>query len=191
MVQPLIQYWWLVALRGLVGLFLGAMVVVNPGDMATVLVELFGLYLVMDGILLALLAILGRESPGDSWLVLLHGLVELAIGAGLFLVQGLTVEGVISVVGLSVLAAALMDVIFAFWMRHEHQDYSYRLFPGILGLLLGWALLSNSAELGSMAAAPIGAFLGVTGLTGLVFGTKLRAATAMRIRREPSQPERD
>lgn len=188
MVQPLIRYWWLVVLRGLVALFLGAMVVVNPGETATVLVHLFGLYLVIDGILLALLAILGRESPGDSWLVLLHGLVEFAIGSGLFLVQGLGGQGLIYVVGLSLLAAALMDVIFAYWMRREHQDYSYRLYPGILGLVLGWAFLSNSAEVVAFGALPIGTFLWIVGLTGLVFGIKLRAATALGAVREPEPP---
>jgi uncharacterized membrane protein HdeD (DUF308 family) len=175
MVQPLIKYWWLVALRGLVAVFLGAMAVVNPGDTVTVLVQLFGLFLIIDGILLAVLSILGRESPGDWWFMLLHGALEFAIGIGLFFVPGLSAQGVVYVVGLSVLAAALMDLISASWLRQEQQDFAYRLFPGLLGLLFGWALLGHSAELAAVGALPVGTFLGIVGLTGLVFGLKLRA----------------
>ena len=60
-------------------------------------------------------------------------------------------------------------------MRHEHQDYSYRLFPGILGLLLGWAAFP--AILVALALQAV--FFQFGGITSLGVNTTLMALPAV------------
>jgi len=74
------EKWWMIAVRGVVALGFGLLVLLWPGIDANVLALAFGVFAVVDGLVLAGLAVVGRDVLENWWVVLAEGLVGIALG---------------------------------------------------------------------------------------------------------------
>src|SRR3981081_3265339 len=76
----LAQNWWLIALRGLVGVIFGLLALILPVATILALVLLLSAYMIVDGVFSIAAAVrVARE--GDRWGPLaLQGIVSLAVG---------------------------------------------------------------------------------------------------------------
>jgi len=74
------EKWWMIAVRGVVALGFGLLVLLWPGIDANVLALAFGVFAVVDGLVLAGLAVVGRDVLENWWVVLAEGVVGMALG---------------------------------------------------------------------------------------------------------------
>ena len=74
------QTWWMVAVRGGLGILMGLAVLLWPGVGLGELVALFGTYAVLDGIWAAAWAVRASRRPLEGWPVVLEGIVSVAVG---------------------------------------------------------------------------------------------------------------
>ena len=74
------EKWWMIAVRGVVALGFGLLVLLWPGIDAHVLALAFGGFAVVDGLVLAGLAVVGRDVLENWWVVLVEGVVGVALG---------------------------------------------------------------------------------------------------------------
>jgi uncharacterized membrane protein HdeD (DUF308 family) len=174
MLSSFTRNWWAVALRGLIAFLIGGFLIFNTGDTLTVLTRFFGIFLIVDGLLTGLLAILGHKEFDDWWLVLLYGLLILAIGIALWTVPELSVTVVVYLTAISLLISGLLNLILAWRLRKEYEDDWFLVVAGLLGLLFGWIIFRNPAEVTEFVLVLLGIFLVIIGLTEFVFGFKLR-----------------
>jgi uncharacterized membrane protein HdeD (DUF308 family) len=87
--------WWAFLLRGLLALGLGVSALIWPGLTLALLIRLIGLYAVLDGVAGVISSIRHRELL--SYLVL--SLASLAVGAVLIFWPGVTVKGLLIILG--------------------------------------------------------------------------------------------
>jgi uncharacterized membrane protein HdeD (DUF308 family) len=87
--------WWAFLLRGLLALGLGLSALIWPGLTLALLIRLIGIYAVLDGVAGIVSSIRNREL--QAYLVL--ALASLAVGAILIFWPGLTVKGLLIILG--------------------------------------------------------------------------------------------
>ena len=74
------QTWWMLAVRGGLGILLGLVVLLSPGVELGELVVLFGSYAVLDGICAVAWAVRTSRRPLEGWPVVLEGALSVAVG---------------------------------------------------------------------------------------------------------------
>jgi uncharacterized membrane protein HdeD (DUF308 family) len=87
----LARNWWLLALRGIVGILFGLVALILPFATVLALVLLFSAYMIVDGVF-SIAAAVRAARQHDRWgLLALQGLASLAAGVIAFLWPGITV----------------------------------------------------------------------------------------------------
>src|SRR5215213_7694609 len=90
--------WRALALRDLVALLFGLVVLFWPGLVLAVLTILFGLYAVVDGAITFLPAVRTSDQSTPRWLPLAEGAVGIIAGLIALLWPGLTIDGLVYVI---------------------------------------------------------------------------------------------
>ena len=83
--------WWVLLLRGIIGIIFGVLAFTWPGVTLAMLVLLFGAYALIDGIF-SLYAIGGWRHREDRWLLLLEGLIGIWAGIVTLRTPAITAE---------------------------------------------------------------------------------------------------
>lgn len=170
--------WWAVVLRGLIALVVGIMLIINTGDAVTVLTQIFGLFVIVDGILIGLMAILGRKEIERSWVVFAKGLIGFAIGLALLFAPALSIGILILLIAIWALLSGVIDLILAWKIRHEFEGSWLLVAGGIVALLFGFVLLRNPQEVAEFILVLVGIMLVLTGIVGTLFGIHLKGIKA-------------
>ncbi len=117
MTETLARNWGFVALRGLVAIAFGVLAIVFPGETVRVLLTLFAIFAIVDGIIaIADAFTLGRilESTG---LFLVVGLLSLAIGIVTLFVPGITLLALIYLIAFRAVLIGIEEIVLAVWLR--------------------------------------------------------------------------
>jgi uncharacterized membrane protein HdeD (DUF308 family) len=172
----LAQYWWLIALRGVLGIAFGIIALVMPVATILALVLLFSAYMLVDGVF-ALYAAYQAGRQKKKWgLLVLQGLANLAAGALAFIWPGLTVLAFIILLAAWTIVSGCLQLAAAF--RIEQSGWWFAL-GGAASLLFGILLI----------AAPLIGAVVLTwwmGAWAVVFGAFLLVA-AFRLRSQRGQ----
>jgi uncharacterized membrane protein HdeD (DUF308 family) len=173
------HYWWTFALRGALLIAFGLLALFWPGLTLAVLIVLFGIFALVDGVFALILAVSGR-ARGWGWLLAMS---LLAIGAGLFALfyPGLTAVALLFVVAAWALVRGVFEIVAAVRLRREIEHEWLLALSGAVLVLLG-ALLFLFPAAGLLSVVW---FLGVA---ALVAGIML-VVGAFRLRRLPQRLE--
>src|SRR5712671_5615500 len=90
MAAILARNWWALFLRGVVAVLFGILTFIWPGLTLTVLVLLFGAYVLVDGIFAIVAAIKAPSRSNRWWLLLLEEIVGVIIGVLTFFWPAMT-----------------------------------------------------------------------------------------------------
>jgi uncharacterized membrane protein HdeD (DUF308 family) len=135
-VRALSQHWWVVLLRGLLGILFGVMAFAWPGITLLVLVLLWGAYALIDGIFEVIAGIRGKWGS----LVVL-GLLGIAAGIITYWRPGITAITLVWVFAFWAIVAGVMQVAAAIRLRKEVQGEWLWIVSGLFTVLLGVLLL--------------------------------------------------
>ncbi len=169
------RLWWALVLRGILAILLGAAAFSWPRLTVQVLIQLFGIFALLDGICTVAFALTTHAFDEFRWPILAEGLLGMSIGflallrpfvAGrvvLFLIAvwGL-VTGVLEITG----AIALRKVIPREWLLGV---------GGCLSILLGVLLIAHPDEFTLLIIFLIGAYAMIAGLALILFGMRIRS----------------
>jgi uncharacterized membrane protein HdeD (DUF308 family) len=161
----LVRNWWLIALRGLVGVLFGLVALVLPFATILALVLLFSAYMIVDGVF-SIIAAVRVARHGDRWgLLALQGVASLAAGVLAFVWPEITVLAfVLLVAAWSVVTGCLLFVA-SFYIDSSHGRW--------------WIALNGVASIAFGALAILAPFVGAVVLTwwigafALLFGVLL------------------
>ena len=87
--HALARNWWLVLLRGLAAIAFGAVALSWPGLTLLTLILLFGVYVLTDGVIAIVAAIVGGASVNRGWLAIV-GILGIAVGVLTLMLPGMT-----------------------------------------------------------------------------------------------------
>jgi uncharacterized membrane protein HdeD (DUF308 family) len=166
--------WRALALRGLVALLFGLVVLFWPGLVFAVLAVLFGLYAVVDGAITLVPAIRSTERGARRWLPLAEGAVGVIAGLIALLLSGMAGNGLVYVIVGWALATGTLKILTAILLRAEVENGWLLSGSGALSVLFGIVLAALAGSDAPFLAPLIGAFAAVVGLALIVFAFRLR-----------------
>jgi len=163
--EVLAESWWMVGLRGILGIIFGLICLLTPDIAVGALVLLFAFYMLVDG-LFAIAAGIRNARNGERWgLLLLEGLVDIAAAAVAFLWPGLTLVVLIWIIAIWAVISGGLMLASAFALKKDHGRWWLAL-GGICSLIFGALLI---------VAPLVGAFVLIwwLGAYALIFGVVL------------------
>jgi uncharacterized membrane protein HdeD (DUF308 family) len=167
--------WWLMLLRGLAAIGFGILVITKPQISLQVLVYLFGVYVLVEGILGVAVAIQGRNET-DSWgVLLLWGLLGVAVGVIAFLKPDLTALALLFYIALWAIATGVLEIAAAIRLRELINNEWLLILAGIVSVAFGVWLIARP-EAGALAVLlAIGIYAILFGVLVVLFAFKIRS----------------
>ncbi len=139
--------WWLFAIRGVAALVFGILAFIWPEATLTVLVFLFGAYVLVDGV--ALLVALVRGDPvarRHAWAVGFIGVLGIVAGVVTFVWPNLTAMSLLYIVAFWAIATGGFQVIAAIALRRELDNEFLMALGGVASVVFGALLVVFPSE---------------------------------------------
>jgi uncharacterized membrane protein HdeD (DUF308 family) len=175
MAEFLEKTWWIAVLRGLIAILFGIFALVNPEGAGSLLVLIFGIFLLVDGLLNLIGSILYYRTAVDWWVYLVIGMLEIGVAIITFVRPEITGTILAILVGLWALFKGLIELMAGIALRDEIQGEWILILAGILTLAFGvFALLLPFTE--SVAAIwMLGLYALLNGTLWVVIGFEARS----------------
>ena len=175
--------WRALALRGLVALIFGLLILLWPGLVLGVLALLFSIYAVADGATVLVPALRASDRSTRRWLPLSEGAVGVIAGLVAVVRPGLTGSGLLYVIAAWALLTGVLKILTVIVVRGEVDNRWPLAGSGALTVLFGAILAALAGSDLSTVAPLIGAFAVVVGLALIVFAWRMRARRRAKFRR--------
>jgi uncharacterized membrane protein HdeD (DUF308 family) len=162
-------------LRGLAAIGFGILVIAKPQISLQVLVYLFGVYALVEGILGVALAIQGRNEI-DSWgVLLLWGLLGVAVGILAFMRPDITALALLFYIALWAIATGVLEIAAAIRLREVLKNEWLLILAGIVSVAFGVWLVARP-EAGALAVLyAIAVYAILFGVLVVLFAFKIRS----------------
>jgi uncharacterized membrane protein HdeD (DUF308 family) len=147
--ETLSRNWWILLLRGLLGIAFGVLTFMQPAVSLAWLVLIFGAFAMADGILNLWTAFTDKESE-NRWLLGLGGLVGIGVGLLTFLAPGVTAIALLFYIALWAMVMGVLEIVIAIRLRKEIEGEWLLGLAGLCSLVFGVALLARPA-IGALA----------------------------------------
>jgi uncharacterized membrane protein HdeD (DUF308 family) len=166
--------WRALALRGLVALLFGLVVLFWPSLVLTVLSILFGIYAAVDGAITFVPALRSQDRGVSRSLPLAEGAVGIFAGLVALLWPGLTASGLVYVIAGWAVVTGVLKILTAILLRAQVPNGWLLAGSGALSALFGILLAALARSDVPFLAPFIGGFAVVVGLALVVFAFRLR-----------------
>jgi uncharacterized membrane protein HdeD (DUF308 family) len=139
------------------------------------LVWLFGIYVFMDGILGAWLAIQGRKEIEDWWVFLLWGLAGIVIGVLAFAKPDLTALALLFYIAVWAIATGVLEIVAAVRLRKVISGEWWLILAGLLSVAFGVWLVAQPNQGALAVLYAIGIYAVVFGVLLVILAFKVRS----------------
>jgi uncharacterized membrane protein HdeD (DUF308 family) len=171
----LARYWWVLALRGLLTLVFGLLIVLWPDKALATLALFFGAYMLVDG-LFAVGAMLSGHGHGDRWYaLLLEGITGVVIGILTLLNPWLLVVAVVYLIAAWAIVTGVFQIVEAIQLRRYISGEFWLILTGLLSVLFG-VVIAFAPDVGEIfLAAFLGGYAIIAGILLIGLGFQLRS----------------
>jgi len=172
--MALARDWWIFLVRGIAAVLFGILAYVWPHITLLVLVLLFGIYAVVDGVL-SLARAFGAGQRGQSWVwPLIGGLVGIVAGVAAFVWPGLTALVLLYIIAAWAVVTGICAIVAGVALRHEISNEWLLILGGVISLLFGLLVFVHPGA-GALALVwLIGFFAIVLGVAQIALAFRLR-----------------
>lgn len=174
MLEALTRYWWAVALRGVVAVLFGIAALIWPSSTLLVLVVLFGVYALVDGVVALGSAIFGPNRGRRGWLIV-EGIADLAVAVIALVWPGITTLVLLWVIAFWALVTGILEIVAAVQLRREMRGEWMLALSGALSVVFGILLIVWPASGALALITLIGIYAIIFGVALIVLGWRLRA----------------
>ena len=178
MLGRLAKYWWILVLRGIVGILFGILAFAYPRDTVTALVILIGAYMLVDGVTAIVMAF--RIDRGSGWLVF-SGFAGITAGLLTFFYPIVTAYALLYIIAAWAIITGVFELVAAIEFRRVFSDMRLLGLAGTLSIALGF-LLAAAPETGLVSLVWIlGSYALVFGVLYIIAGFRLKGAPAQGV----------
>jgi uncharacterized membrane protein HdeD (DUF308 family) len=171
-VDELSRHWWVVGLRGVAAIIFGILAFAWPGMTLGVLVLLFGVYAIVDGVL-GLVTALRGDAPHRVVLGI-EGIVSVLAGIAAIVWPLVTALVLLYIIALWAIVTGVLEVVAAIRMRQAISNELGLIIGGILSILFGIVLIVAPGAGALAVVFLIGAYAIVFGIALLGLAWRLR-----------------
>jgi uncharacterized membrane protein HdeD (DUF308 family) len=164
----------LLLVRGLIGVAIGIVAIAWPGITIAMLVGIFGVYAVIDGITNLMLGVSRSQPHGRSWAQVAQGVAGIFAGVLAFIWPGITALMLVLFIGAWAIVTGILEIVAAIRLRKVIEREWLLVLSGVLSVLFGLLIF----------AFPAAGAVGIAWLLGIyaaAAGTVL-VALALRMR---------
>jgi len=175
MASELARNWWLLALRGVVGILFGIGAFVWPGATLAALVIVFGAYVFVDGIFAVVAGIGMRRQLSLWWLIVLEGAAGIVLGLLTFRSPDTTALVLLTIIAAWSIVTGIFEIVTALRIRTLIANEWLMILSGVVSIVFGVLLIAQPSA-GEIAIVwLLGAYALLFGLLTLMFAFRLRA----------------
>lgn len=171
--QQLAANWWMLALRGVLGILFGLLAIFAPSAVFGALVLLFGAYAFVDGVF-ALVTAFSKAGQGQRLWLILEGVVGIIAGLLAFFQTALVGLTLILIFAAWAIVTGIFEIVTAIQLRKEIDNEWMLLLSGVLSVIFG-VLVFFFPEAGAFTVVTvIGVYAIIFGIVMLVLSLRLR-----------------
>lgn len=169
------RIWYWPVIRGALAVVFGLLAILLPDKTPGLLVQVFGAFVVVDGIVSLVDGLRRRGSQAGSVNVGI-GVVAIVFGGVLLLLPGLALGLVLALIAIWALAFGLLQIFGAFAMRSRGgTSWLWTLVSGLLFVALAIVCFTNPGGTIEVMSVIVGIFAVVIGIALVALGMKLRS----------------
>jgi uncharacterized membrane protein HdeD (DUF308 family) len=132
--------WWVFALRGLFALVFGVLALVWPEITLISLVTMFGVFVLLDGILDLVAGFASTSTNKRWWVMILEGLLDIGVAMLTFFWPNITAVVLLYLIAAWSVIMGIMEIIAAIQIRKEIEDEWRMILSGAISVLFGIVL---------------------------------------------------
>jgi uncharacterized membrane protein HdeD (DUF308 family) len=175
LLEDMAENWWVVLLRGLVGILFGVLAFVWPGATLLALVFVWGAYAIVDGAFALYMTYLAARQGRRWWPYLLEGLVGLSAGVLSFAWPGVTALALLYLIAAWAILTGVVEIIAAIDLRKQIPNEWALGLSGALSVIFG-VLVAFQPDTGALAVVWIvGAYAVLFGITLIALAVRMRS----------------
>jgi uncharacterized membrane protein HdeD (DUF308 family) len=172
--EMLTRNWWLFILRGVFAILFGILIVAWPSAGILVLVILFGVYALADGILSITFAFTHKGNWGHRAWLIFWGIVGIVAGVVALAWPGITALALLYVIAVWAFVIGIAELVFAIATPTSVGNRVLLALGGIFSIIFGIFLVARPS-LGALAVIwIIGIFAVMFGVYHIAFGISLK-----------------
>jgi uncharacterized membrane protein HdeD (DUF308 family) len=170
MLHAAARYWWVLVLQGVLGILFGILAIMFPDIALTTLVYIFAAWALIAGVSQVAEGFRVAEARGRSWPFAVSGVISIIAGIVAVIVPGITILGLILVLGYWLVIQGIMEIYAAWRIRKEVTNEwilavagAARAVVGVIilampffGAILTVSFLAVSAIFAGLAALSVG-----------------------------------
>jgi uncharacterized membrane protein HdeD (DUF308 family) len=174
--RPFAGIWWLILLRGLCGILFGVVAVLAPGVTILSLVVVFAVYMLVDGVVGLISAVMAGQR-GERWgLLVAESLFNLLVGVVMLLFPEITIfTFMLLIAGWAIVTGALM---VGATMNHRRDGRWPLVIGGLVSVVFGIVLAIGPLIGAVVLTWWLGIYALIFGAALVAFALKLRAVAA-------------
>jgi uncharacterized membrane protein HdeD (DUF308 family) len=136
MITNLFRNWWLYTLRGALAVLFGVLALLWPGQALTVLVTLFGAFVLADGLFTTLIGFSSSAFNDRWWALLLEGVAGIAVGLLTLFWPGITAQVLVYFIAAWAIIIGILEIVAAIHFRRVVREWML-LLSGLLSMIFG------------------------------------------------------
>jgi uncharacterized membrane protein HdeD (DUF308 family) len=168
------RLWWVLVLQGILGIAFGILAILFPDVALVTLAYLFAAWAIVSG-----LSHLGEgmrvaEARGRSWPFAVIGVISIVAGIIAAIVPGITILGLVLLLGAWLVTQGVMEVYTAYRIRREVSGEWILALVGIVRAVVGLIVLALPIVGAVLTVSLLAVYSIVAGLTAVTLGWRLR-----------------
>lgn len=174
MLADLARNWWVLVLRGVIGVLFGLAAFFWPGITLLALVLLWGAYALLDGIFALVAAVKKTDRQTPTWALVLEGIAGILAAVLAVVWPGITALVLVYLIAAWAIVTGILEIVAAIRLRREIPGEWLLGLSGVLSLLFG-LYVAVFPGAGALAIVwIIGAYAIVFGILLIALGFRLR-----------------
>lgn len=169
------EMWWLILIRGLIGVILGIAAIAYPGKTLMFITVLIGVFLLLDGVMASVGGLLSIKKSKSWWVLFLQGLIGIALGWAIFSYPDVTLRVVFFLVAVWAILMGITFVVIAIITRSRAYGGWLLAATGLISLAFGIFLLSNPVVSVQFLTVLVGLYILISGVFNTAFAFEMRA----------------
>ena len=170
----LTKNWWLVVLRGVLAVLFGLTAFLWPGLTGLVLVLLFGVYALSDGVVAMATGLTHVKDTPRWWVFLLEGLIGIGAGIAAVIWPETVAVALIALIAAWAVLTGAFEIAAAIRLRREIDNEWLLFLGGLLSIAFGALLILQPAAGGLALIWLIGSYALIFGVLLIVLGFRLK-----------------